>query len=509
MTQDEKWIQEVKDQIIEDDDKVLFEEAAGCFLSGHYRSAYIVAWISLIESLKRKIHILSNLGDSRATDAKQKIEEAENDKQSADKLIYEEAKNCGIIDNADYSKVSFLWEQRCLFAHPYNLKPEIDEVKHIIGQSLRITLGKELHFNKTYLTELADNISSKPFFLPTEIDQVRSYANRTISRIPEELHPFFFKTLLFKVGEIALVQEKFNELKKLRYFIVELFINSSTPLDNAEWSLEHRVTNYPYESFIGYVHQETWSLLPERIKEMLISYLESEKDSTKLIALKSIAGYLVQHDKLEEAFKNRYHKKLGNLSFDSAIHFYGEPKSKFNRIWEDLSGYQYENQNPVIDYLRTDRAIELINGLDKQKQIKLGRMLKSAASNNHFKSQNIITSIKSGSLEYSEWLKSGIAIASFSNLKDEFNLDDKTLNRFVEVLNGLSIENQNESYDFIEGLIDDDKVNDWDKMIFNEPKFIDLSTKALESVEEWNANNKQRFEQLIEKIKNYFAQQEV
>nr|WP_299206594.1 hypothetical protein [uncultured Brumimicrobium sp.] len=506
---EEDWINSAQEQIIEDDDKILFKEASGCFLSGYYRSAYIISWISLIESLKRKIHILSNLGDSRATDAKQKIEDAENDKQSADKLIFEEAKNCGIIDNADYSKVSFLWEQRCLFAHPYNLKPEIDEVKHIIGQSIRISLGKDLHFNKTYLTELSDNISKKPFFLPTEIDQVRKFANRTISRIQEDLHPFFFKTLLFKVGEIALDEEKFHELRKLRYFIVELFINTKLPLDNPEWSLEHRVTNYPYECFIGLVHQETWNLLPERIKEMLISYLEGEKDSSKLIALKSISGYLVQHNKLEEAFISRYHKKLNSLTFDNAIHFYGEPKSKFKRIWTDLSGYQYDEQNPVIDYLRTNRGVELINGLDKEKQINLGRMLKSAASNSHYKSQNLITSIKHGSIDYSEWLKSGIAIASFSSLKDEFDLDKNSINRFVTIMNELSEETQNGSYDFLESLIDNDKVSEWVKLMFNEPEFIDISTKALESVESWDTNNKKRFESLTEKIIIYFAQEDV
>lgn len=508
MSQEVDWINSIKRQIIENDDKVLFEESASCFLSGHYRSAYIVSWISLIESLKRKIHILSNLGDSRATDAKQKIEDAENDKQSADKLIFEEAKNCGIIDNADYSKVSFLWEQRCLFAHPYNLKPEIDEVKHIIGQSMRISLAKELHFNKKYLTELSDNISTKPFFLPTEIEQVRKFANRTISRIPQDLHPFFFKTLLFKVGEIALDDEKFNELRKLRYFIVELFINTQLPLDNTEWSLEHRVTNYTYECFIGFVHQETWVLLPDRIKEMLISYLEGEKDSSKLIALKSIAVSLVQHNKLEAAFTNRYHKMLNNLSFDNAIHFYGEPKYKYERIWSDLSGHKYVEQSPVIDYLSTDRGVMLINGLDKEKQIKLGRILKYAAYNSHYKSQHLITSIKNGSFAYSGWLKSGIAIACFSNVKDEFDLDlnTKSMNRFVAMMNELSKDTQNESYDFLANLIDNDKVSVRAKMMFKEPDFIDISTEALKSLDNWEINNKEKFEQLTEKIKIYFAQ---
>ena len=122
MTEDKDLILKLKAQIVEPDDKVLFEEASQCFLNGQLRAAFIMTWISIIESLKRKIFILSNLGDTRATKAIQKIEAAENDKLSADKLIFEESKFCGIIDNADYSKVAFLWEQRCL-----QLKQELIE----------------------------------------------------------------------------------------------------------------------------------------------------------------------------------------------------------------------------------------------------------------------------------------------------------------------------------------------------------------------------------------------
>lgn len=501
MTEDKDWIENLKAQIVEADDKVLFEEASQCFLNGQLRAAYIMTWISIIESLKRKIFILSNLGDSRATTAKQKIEDAENEKLSADKLIFEEAKICGIIDNSDYSKVAFLWEQRCLFAHPYNLNPEIDEVKHILGQAARITLCKELHFNKTYLTDLAENISSKPFFLPTEIEQVRNYAKRTISRTPLNLHPFFFKTLLFKVGELSQSEDKFSELRKLRYFLVELFMNTSLPLDNADWSLENRVTKFPYECFIGFVHQDTWPLLPDRIKEMLIAYLEGETESSKLIALKAIAGYLVQNNSLEEGFKNRYHKKLNGLSFETSINYYGSNKATFKRICDDLASFQYEQQNPVIDFLRKDKAIELINGLDKSKQIYLGRLLKSAAKNNHWKSQNLVTSITNGSLLYSDWLKAGIALGGFISLKDELEIDNNFIEKSANILNVLPDPIQNEVYDMIELAITEGRVSSWDKMIFSEPQFMAITKKIEESISEWSANNKLRFEKATENIR--------
>jgi len=173
MTENEKWIDDLRNQITEEEDKILFDETSGCFLSGHYRAAYILSWITIIESLKRKIKLFSNLGDSGATDAVKEIEEAEDKKLAADRLIFEKSKKCGIIDNADLSTVNYLWEQRCLFAHPYNKQPEIDEVKHIIGQSVKLVLGRQLLYNKDFLSALSENIATKPFFLPNEIERVR------------------------------------------------------------------------------------------------------------------------------------------------------------------------------------------------------------------------------------------------------------------------------------------------------------------------------------------------
>ncbi len=508
MREDKDWIENLKAQIIEADDKVLFEEASHCFLNGQLRAAYIMTWISIIESLKRKIFILSNLGDNRATTAKQKIEDAENEKLSADKLIFEEAKICGIIDNPDYSKVAFLWEQRCLFAHPYNLNPEVDEVRHILGQAARITLLKQLHFNKTYLTDLSDNISSKPFFLPTDIAQVRNYAKRTISRTPLNLHPFFFKTLLFKIGKLSQSEDKFNEQRKLSCFLVELLINTSLPLDNVDWSLENRVTNFTYVCFIGFVHQDTWPLLPDRIKEMLIAYLEGETESTKLNNLKAIAGNLVQNNSLEESFKNRYHKKLSGLSFETSINYYGSIKATFKRICEDLASFQYEKQNPVIDYLRMDKAIELINVINKSEQIYLGRLLKSAAKNNHWKSLNLVSSITSGSLLYSDWFKAGIALGGFISLKDELEIDNNFIEKSANILNILPDPIQNEVYDIVELAIKEGRVSSWDKMIFNEPQFMTITKKTEEGISEWSVNNKLRFDKAAENIRTALTSEE-
>jgi len=100
----QQWIDELRERIIEEDDKVLFDEATNCLKNGLNRASYILAWIMTVESLKRKIKLFSNLGDKRATEAQEKIEKAEEEKISTDKLIYEESQRCGILDNLTISQ---------------------------------------------------------------------------------------------------------------------------------------------------------------------------------------------------------------------------------------------------------------------------------------------------------------------------------------------------------------------------------------------------------------------
>ena len=505
MTENESWIDNLRNQIIEEDDKILFNETSGCFLTEHYRASYILSWISIIESLKRKINLFSNLGDSRATDAVKEIEKAEEQKQPTDRLIFEEAKKCGILDNSDLSTINFLWEQRCLFAHPYNKQPESDEVKHIIGQSIKLVLGKELFYNKDYLSELAENIATKPFFLPNEIERVREFAVSTIARTPKDLHPFFFKTLLFRVGEVINLPEKFNELRKLRYYLVELFNKTDLLLTDTKWSLEDRVTKFPYECFLGFVHQDIWGRLPPRIKEMLIDYVSNEEDTKRLINLKSIISILIEAGTLEAPLKEKYYSKLNGTDFNSSINFYGNNLAKFDRIIKELESWQYEQQNPVIDHLKGEGIIDYLNSIDDDKQFYLGRLLKACAGGGHWKTQYYISSINNGSTNVPDRLKAGIAFASFINRQDKYTIDKNSVNEAVKILNLIEEDIQKDVYQKLTKILEENKPDEFDKRVFSEPSLIEVSKTVHESIENWVDSNKNNFEKFIEQIKQYFA----
>ncbi|SFJ67598.1 hypothetical protein [Olleya namhaensis] len=505
MNEDENWIEELTSSIIEESDKILFEETAGCFLTDNLRASYIMSWISIIESLKRKIKLFSNLGDSRATSAYEKIEDYEDKKKSTDRLIFEESKNCGIIDNTDLSTINYLWEQRCLFAHPYNKKPEKDEVKHIIRQSIKLVLGKELLYNKDYLTELAENITNKPFFLPTETDRIRNFAKTTIARTPKELHPFLFKTLLFKISQVSKNEDKTSELKKLHYYLVELFISTPLSIEDASWSLENRVTKFPYECFIGFVHTETWEKFPLRIQEMLISYLDNEKDETRLNKLKSITVKLIEDNKLESVLKLKYFEKLDNTYFDSAINSYGETNAMFSRVKSELESWQYEQQGPVADYLKEEIGRNFVNSLNPDNQFYLGRLIKACASSGSWKTQYLLSSISNNSDSYPNNILAGIAYTSFVAFNDSFRLDNDSLLKAIKLLDKIKIDIQNSTYEKIKTVVNEYNPDEFDKMVYSEQSIISLTTKINELNKEWNGNHNESFNSTMALIQENFA----
>jgi len=500
-----QWINELREGIIEEDDQVLFNEATSCLQNGLNRASYILSWIMIVESLKRKIKLFSNLGDKRATEAHEKIEKAEDEKVSTDKLIYEESQKCGILDGTDISTITFLWQQRCLFAHPYNKQPEEDEVRHIITQGIKLVLAKEVLYSKDFLTELVDNIATKPFYLPTETDKIREYAKNIVARTPKTLHPFFFKTVLFKIGQLYADQEKSNELRKLRFCLVELFVNTPINLDNNDWSLENRVTRFPYECFVGFVHQETWLKFPERIKEMLIDYLVGETENSKLIPLKSIGNNLVQNDVLKGDLKEKYFNKLDSLKYDSAINFYGCDKAKFNRTKSELESWQYDQQNPVIDHIKSEIGIKWITNLGDEDLLYLGRLIRTCASGGHWKTQYLIPSIINGSIVYPDKLKAGLALSAFISRQDKFSLSKDFVLNAVKLLNQFDDELQNEVYDKIKGILDAEAPDELDKDIFIVASLIGLSKDVIENIDDLKEGNKENFENLIEAIKKYFA----
>lgn len=106
----ESEIELLKSIIIDNDDAKLYDEVVSCYKNRLYRSGYLLSWILLIESLKRKILKLAELDDARGKQEWGKIETLEKQHQSTDTQIISSAKECEIISDTEYTTISSLWQ---------------------------------------------------------------------------------------------------------------------------------------------------------------------------------------------------------------------------------------------------------------------------------------------------------------------------------------------------------------------------------------------------------------
>lgn len=415
------WLEELQLRVLNDDDKILFQEACTCFENSSYRAAYIMAWITLIESLKRKISFLSSVEDARSVQAEEEIIRLEVSGKSADRLIFEKAKECEIISETDYPKVEFFWTQRCLFAHPYNQVPTEDELKHIFSQIVTISLERDTFFGMKYIDQLIP-LLEKTHITGRGYDEILQYAKRKVSRIRASVYPSFYKKLLYQIGVNIDDSDRLIACRRYRAFIVAIIERVGDQIGNSEWNLESKAEQFPFSVWFGAVSTTTWNYFPVNVKELLIRYISEEKDERRQRFIFNIIQGLIDNNVFEEKFKNRFVAYLNELTFDAAIEYYQTP-NKLERVVHELKTYSFDRQNKVINFFKTEKGEEFISDLEESQLFWIGRLLQESERNGSWATENYISSLLKTTSNDQLDLLGGVMFGHFINSTNQLRTD--------------------------------------------------------------------------------------
>lgn len=121
----EKWLTDLKTQIIDEKDSKNFDDIIKCYQDGLLRAGFLMAWLMLVESLKRKIVELADKGVKVAASELKTITTTEDAMHSNDEVIWKGALKCELITKEEDSVLEMLWKKRCIMSHPY--MPEVNE----------------------------------------------------------------------------------------------------------------------------------------------------------------------------------------------------------------------------------------------------------------------------------------------------------------------------------------------------------------------------------------------
>ena len=110
------WLDNLKIQIIDARDKDNFDDLIKCYQNGLLRAGFVMAWLMLVESLKRKVVDLSAKGVRVAVEKETEIQAIEAAMKSNDSIIIDAALSCDLISTEEKSVLDLLWGKRCIMS---------------------------------------------------------------------------------------------------------------------------------------------------------------------------------------------------------------------------------------------------------------------------------------------------------------------------------------------------------------------------------------------------------
>ena len=388
-------------KIIFPDEKKYFDEIIKLFKSKQYRSSYIMTWIMLIEALRYRLALLADSGEKEASNTISKIENMEKQKLSADKEILDGAKRLFLIDDEDFGYFDTFWTKRCLFVHPYYKEPTKAEVETIIKITVDKVLSISAFYRKAFIETEVKKLYVKQYLLNDD-NKIKEHIIKILGRIESSLYPFFFKTLLFEIGKVINEDDKKDVLKKLSYYLHEIYNKASKESIKNNFNLNNYIVDHPEELIVGLVYKLNWNSFEVDFKSKIIQYvLENirKKDyylkSNQLI-LNMLAENVIIPDECQELLK-----LLESLSFPIIRNFLPFSNMLINSMLEELKNNDFQKVVGVIDYINLIEC-DLYTNIDDIIMLKLGKYLLFNAVAKSWASQTLIKSLskKKNKLHY-------------------------------------------------------------------------------------------------------------
>src|SRR5687768_7084469 len=114
-------------KVYSEQDKVLLSEAIACLKAGALRSAYIMTWLTIAESLKNKLKEMS-YRDGSILKIISEVERREGEGRAVDKYVLEQAALVGLVDASYAVRLGQIYTMRGIYAHPYEIAAGEEEV---------------------------------------------------------------------------------------------------------------------------------------------------------------------------------------------------------------------------------------------------------------------------------------------------------------------------------------------------------------------------------------------
>jgi len=372
---------------------VLFDEASRCYDAKAFRSARIMIWLCVAESLESKIREMANV-DSVAGNAIRDIEKAKSNLFSVDETILNQAKLLGILDETEYRKMEYIRDMRSAAAHPSSADPTEEEIIASAVDAVDIVLSRPALLTHGYVKNLLNNVFTNYHYLSEDTTRARENGKQIGRRLKKDVMPSLIREYAIQLESCRTdpVQLSFYP-QKVTFF--SGILSEAIPLYASTWNIREMLERYPLVMAAILAEPKIWPCIDSQCQEQVLGHLldpviDGKKVSPDAVSILMVRGL---NDSNKE-FLNAEQKALLSTAISSApvmtLKSAGiDTDILARKLIVALKTHNYYTQNPAIGDLRRIGP-EAISKLDPSLQIELGRNILQSADGGAISSQKFI-----------------------------------------------------------------------------------------------------------------------
>lgn len=386
----EDKIRSLIDDISDDEDRHLIEEAVLSLKAGAFRAAYIMTWIAAAESLKRRIKVVAQR-DSVAGKVLGDIEDGEKKHFAVDYKIVEGAFKLGLISDIEKTRLTHIFENRNVFGHPYNTAPNEEDVVAGIRYVGETILMREIKLKHSYVDDRLSYLLNDATYLDDDETKVAAYAEEVAKRVDAGVYAYLFKNYIEGLNKIWNDPEKQTLKRRGMRFCKTFLVCVGVERIGLKGQWLDLMSKYP-EMF-------SWFASWEQIFKQLD---DATRDSAVLKNLEYGTDVSVKRLKrLKEIEKNGYLSESQVKHLNSALsRLSGYKLHQTELAITDLyayarsllDSYDFACANSGSDFFFSYRIGEL-NALSEENQFDLGGSLCDAVYRNAFDALSAVAKI--------------------------------------------------------------------------------------------------------------------
>jgi len=417
-------IKSLKTQIVNDKDRI--DEIVACYEGGALRAAYIMTWISIVESLKQKLNEMA-VRDSQVEKFVAEIKEKEEKEKPVDKIILEKAKEYGLVSSIEYEKLENIRKMRNIYAHPYQTGPSREEVIAAIKIAVESVLSKPPLLRYGYAREIINSLAKEFHYIDDDEQKIREFARNITYKIHPETYPYIFRISCEHLESLIKEPNLSRFVRRLVIFIQELFESVKLDCIDDSWKLIELCKKFPNGSVVLISNTRIWRLAPEQAQDMVIGYLlepvsEGRIHSPTAFGLRIVFS-LYNNGLLTNSQKAKFFKVINKreVAYHTLIQAEIPLKFYIDGILEDLKSYTWPLQNPAGVALSNIAPHQFFD-LTPQKQEELGRNVLQASEGNAFDVIDFLNKVSEKCRQYPKDFIKGIFLETLINENGQFRL---------------------------------------------------------------------------------------